>query len=94
MEASFSSKMLSVINPQYPVWDKYVLINLGLKAPYTYDKNRMSKIICIYNDIVTWYERFLNTEEAQNLIEKFDRHYPNSGITNLKKIDLIIWQTR
>ena len=94
VEASFSSKMLSVIDPQYPVWDKYVLQNLGLKAPYTYDKNRISKIICIYDEIISWYEHFLMTKEAQELIAKFDAYYPGSGTTNLKKIDFIIWQTR
>ena len=94
MEASFSSKMLSVIDPHYPVWDKYVLENLGMKAPYTYDKNRMKKILHIYQGIIDWYDYFLKTDEAISVIEKFDRYYPDSGITSLKKIDFIIWQTR
>ncbi len=94
IEASFSSKMLSIIKPIYPVWDKYVLQNLELKAPYTYSKNRIEKTINLYSEINKWYESFIQTNEAIEMIEKFDLRYPNSNITNIKKIDLIIWQIR
>ena len=94
VEASFSSKMLSVIDPSHPVWDKYVLTNLSIRAPYYYDRNRIQKIIDIYDEIVSWYTSFLKTTEAKTLIQKFDTYYPNTGITDLKKIDFIIWQTR
>ena len=31
IEASFSSKMLATLCPQKPIWDRYVVENLGLK---------------------------------------------------------------
>ena len=31
IEASFSSKMLATLCPEKPIWDRYVLENLGLK---------------------------------------------------------------
>ena len=94
MEASFSSKMLSVIDPSYPVWDRYVLTNLGLKAPPSYAKDREEKVILLYEAIVDWYASYLKTEEAAGLIQKFDTMYPHANITDIKKLDLIIWQMR
>lgn len=48
-EASFSSKLFATVASYKPVWDSFVLQNLGLKAPYTNDKRRMEKIIILYD---------------------------------------------
>lgn len=45
IEASFSSKLVVTINPNKPVWDEFVLQNLGIKKPTTYSKNRIEKTI-------------------------------------------------
>ena len=33
IHASFSSKLLATMNPDMPIWDKFVLQNLGLRTP-------------------------------------------------------------
>ncbi len=94
IEASFSSKLLASINPGMPVWDEFVLQNLQLKKPAQYDKNRLDKTINLYDSICNWYSEFLYTAEADKMISLFDIMYPKNNLTNVKKIDLILWQMR
>jgi len=94
VEASFSSKLLSIINPDMPVWDEFVLKNLNLKKPSTYSQERIQKTINLYSEICRWYNDFLKTDEAKQWIKLFDDQYPNYKISDVKKIDLILWQIR
>ena len=87
---SFSSKLLATVRPEMPVWDKFVLQNLGLKAPYYYEKDRMQKTEALYSSICQWYE----TPAAQENLNVFERIHPNVPITDVKKIDFILWLTR
>ncbi len=87
---SFSSKLLATVRPEMPVWDKFVLQNLGLKAPYYYDKNRVLKTEHLYQAICDWYK----TDEANEQLIYFNEHFSGVPITTTKKIDLILWQTR
>ena len=87
---SFSSKLLATVRPEMPVWDQFVLKNLGLKAPYYYDKNRVSKTEALYAAICDWY----HTDEAKERLTFFNSNFANIPITDTKKIDLILWQTR
>ena len=57
VHASFGSKLLATIRPNMPLWDKYVLQNLGLKMPGYYSKeNRIDAAINLYQQICTWYQ--------------------------------------
>lgn len=95
IEISFSSKLVATINPRSPVWDEFVLKNLNLKKPnYGSPETRINKAIEIYSKIQQWYSKFLITTEAKQWIELFDSRYPNTNITDVKKIDLILWQMR
>lgn len=86
--------MVASIHPERPVWDTFVLENTGLKAPYYGAKDKMKKIVTTYESLVNWYEDFLTTEDARKMITLFDEYFPNTPITHLKKIDLILWQMR
>lgn len=90
IHASFSSKLLATVRPEMPVWDKYVLSNLGLKAPYYSCKDRFQKVLDTYQKIWNWYQ----TPEAQSRIAVFDANFPHVDITDVKKIDFVLWQTR
>lgn len=90
LSPSFSSKLLATVRPEMPVWDQFVLKNLGLKAPYYYDKNRIQKTEALYQAICDWYE----TAEAKDRLNFFNSHFSDTSITDTKKIDLILWQTR
>lgn len=93
-EASFSSKLLATLNPDMPVWDMFVLENLGIKQINASAKNREQKIIDAYNQTCKWYNDFLNTEDANLIVKIFDEMFPDVCITNVKKIDMFLWQHR
>lgn len=94
-EPSFSSKMVATLDPHQPVWDMYVLQNLGLKAPTSYSKTKLDDSKKCYVAIEGWYQHFLGTSEARDWIEQFDSQVAeHANFTQLKKIDLILWQTR
>jgi len=90
IHASFSSKLLATVNPDMPIWDKFVLQNLGLRAPYYYEKDRLQKTIRLYREICDWYQ----SEEAIDKLKSFDKLFPNTNISNVKKIDFMLWATR
>ena len=94
IEASFSSKLMATINPDKPVWDEFVLKNLGIIKPPTYSKNRIEKTVAVYKQIEHFYDEFLQTMECQELVNIFDMHFPNTKITKTKKVDLLLWQNR
>lgn len=89
---SFASKLVATVRPELPVWDRYVLTNLGLKAPgyYLTPSTRIQRCVDLYAKICAWYE----TPAAQEKLELFESIFPNCPISNVKKIDLILWQTR
>ncbi|MEK7103369.1 MAG: hypothetical protein AAB870_03410 [Patescibacteria group bacterium] len=96
LEASFSSKIVATINPNFPIWDSEVLARLNLKAPRSQLARdiRFKEIVKMYNEIVSWYSDFLGTEEAKRMIKIFDEKIGTVDITDIKRIDFILWQTR
>lgn len=94
IEPSFSSKLVATINPNLPIWDSVVLKNLNLRPPQYYSKNRVEKTIDIYNKIIEWYDNFMVTSQGKKIIQLFKETYPESNITDIKKIDLVLWQIR
>ena len=95
IEASFSSKMIATIDPDKPIWDQYVLQNLGLEPKGKNPRERVENAILIYEKVETWYRDYLATEEARKNIEEFDRWLPSySWIPDIKKIDYLLWSRR
>ena len=90
IHASFSSKLLATVNPNMPILDKFVLQNLGLRTPYYYEKDRLQKTIQLYQQICDWYQ----TEEATQKLLLFNELFPDVDISNVKKIDFVLWATR
>lgn len=94
LEASFSSKLLATSNPDKAVLDSIVLKNLGLKLPYASAKNRKELIVSVFNELDESLNNLLDTKAGKYLVSSFDHMYPHSDITNIKKLDLVLWQTR
>lgn len=94
IEPSFSSKMVATINPNMPVWDKYVLQNLHYKLEGT-GELRLKNAIALYDKMIKFYINLLQTDEALRAIKIFDQALNDyAWITPTKKIDLILWQAR
>ena len=93
IEASFSSKLVATLNPEMPVIDSVVLRNLGLKLP-TASKDRLQKVAAIYEELGFRLDALLKSENGAQAILKFKDRYPGVQITNIKILDLILWQLR
>ena len=91
---SFSSKLLATVNPNKAVLDSIVLKNLGLKLPYSGAKNRQERIVDVFNQLDERLNMLLATSVGEYLVEAFTAMYPQAQVTDLKKLDLVLWQTR
>ena len=101
IDVSFASKMLAAVDPLLPIWDKYVLQNLGhLKRWKKMDgKDKMVRIDeaeKIYEDINSWYRIFVCSEDGKACIATFDSAVPHykEKLTEVKKIDFLLWSKR
>ena len=94
-EVSFSSKMAHTINPLNPIWDKIVTKeHFGINSPYPKAKNREKASCDKYDAYVDKFYDYMATKEGMALIHIFDLEFPESGISDVKKIDFILWQDR
>ena len=95
VEASFSSKMLATINPNMPIWDQFVLKNLGLKLTGSDSKEKLGNAIVLYEEIQKWYENYLKTDNAKECLAFFDETFVDyKWMTDVKKIDFFLWNMR
>ena len=95
IEASFVSKMISTIDESLPIWDQYVLSNLGLKLVGKTKEEKLENAICVYNKIKAWYDEFVSSEQGKSCIEEFDKVMPKyAWFSPIKKIDFFLWSMR
>lgn len=94
LELSFSSKLIHVINPNRPIWDKIVAENhFKMKLPgYGSDTSaRQKEIIKLYHEYCSRFYEFLDSADGQTILRLFNDKYPHTGFTDAKKIDFIMW---
>lgn len=95
IEVSFASKMLATLDTNKPIWDRYVVQNLNLELIGSTQENKLNNAIKLYADIESWYTEFLATDKAKECIIEFDKALPEySWISNIKKVDSILWSIR
>jgi len=93
-EASFASKLVATINPDMPVIDSIVLRNLELRLPPSGSKQRVARIQELHNRLAACFTEFLRTETGRYLVDRFREEYPSADISEIKMLDLVLWQTR
>lgn len=93
VEASFASKLAATVNPSLPIIDSVVLRNLGMKLPIS-PKNRFELIGKVYSEMEWRLNEILKSDIGIQAISKFQDRYPAADITNIKILDLILWQLR
>ena len=95
IEGSFTSKLLATINPNLPIWDQYVLKNIGLKVKETSKEEKLKNAVELYGKMVDWYSDFLVSTDGQQCIAEFDKCFPQySYFSEIKKTDFILWCSR
>ncbi len=78
VEASFTSKMISTLHPDSPIWDSLVFARLGLRLKGTTAKARLENAVEVYGEIVSWYETYLATEDAERNIRYSTSSFPTT----------------
>jgi len=89
MEESFASKLAATIDPSLPVIDKWVRDNLGLRRACSAESAKE-----IHQGIRDQYADFLSTEIGKYLVCRFRETYPEAHVTEVKMLDLVLWQIR
>lgn len=92
IEASFASKLLHTINAEMPIWDSIILGQIKVKPPYYSASNRLQAAIDCYKRIEDWYSSKLPSDEGREMISLFDSKFPHNEISDVKKIDFMLWQ--
>ncbi len=95
---SFASKIVATVNPNKPIIDRIVLRHFKISRPSYGDlKHKICKSINTYNEIKEEYLKFLKLKLGEELLDIFNnriKQQHNFNITNIKKLDFILWQTR
>ena len=95
LEMSFVSKMVAMADPSFPIWDSVVTKgHFGIVAPYANEKNRLQKGIDKYAQYCQRYYTYMQTAEAKAKITEFEHLFPGVDITDVKKLDFMLWQDR
>jgi len=94
-EPSFSSKLVATLNVNAPVWDSFVLGYALIKAPLYTSKTKVDQAEAAYKKLEEWHERHMKSDHGKLIIQTFEEMVPeHSGISDLKKIDFVLWQSR
>ena len=95
LEPSFASKMLATILPEKPIWDRYVVQNLELRLEGKTKQEKLEHAVTLYRYMEQWYADFLQTDQARECIEIFDKTLPDyRWLSDVKKVDCILWSIR
>ena len=95
LEMSFVSKMVALVSPTFPIWDSVVTKgHFGIIAPNINLKNRLQKGIEKYEQYRHCYDTYMQSDEAKNKIAEFNALFPKANITDVKKLDFMLWQER
>ena len=80
--------------PSLPVIDSFVLNNVGLKLPSVGSADRVRLTCVVYESLRQHYSAFLRSDSGRVLVREFRCYYPAADITELKMVDLVLWQRR
>jgi hypothetical protein len=98
IEPSFSSKLVATVRPEMPVYDKYVRANLLLAPPGNCKAPdvRVRDFIVLYSGLESRVVAIVqNPLFVQYLRPAFDtRFFAYAHLTDVKKLDLFLWQHR
>ena len=101
VEASFSSKLITTIDPNMPIYDSQILEfmisqDLDIKPYSTIKEKQKDNAIYNYKQIQDWFINFKNSEEGKAYIKRFNEILPKYAdkLSDTKKIDFLIWADR
>lgn len=97
LEPSFCSKLIATLNPDMPIWDKYVLQWLGFPKndEPKGKKQKIEYFASIYRMITKEYNGHFSDSNIEEAIKRFDASIPEGkNISKMKKLDFMLWSNR
>ena len=97
VETSFGSKLLATINPNVAPLDSVVLGHLNLCLPTRTgqsDPARIQQCVSVHNQLVEQMNQLITQPEFQQLKTRFEQGFPSYNFTDVKILDLLLWQYR
>lgn len=93
LEVSFSSKLVHTLDPEQPIWDQNVTDkHFGYKIPAYGTKDRDKKVLDRYMRYKKDFLKYVASDDGKAVIRAFDEVFPETGFTDLKKVDFVFWQ--
>lgn len=92
IQISFGSKVLATMDDNLGVVDMYVMNNLGFERKYGIANK--DYIINQYYQLNKMLNEILKSDRAKEFIKIFDDKFKGNKLTDIKKLDLILWQLR
>jgi hypothetical protein len=91
-EPAFASRLVATVDPAMPIWDRFVLMNTGFRAPSYLDPEKMERAARVYRQICDWYSSRLQSSGGQRILELFDEAVPeHPEFSALKKLEFVLW---
>ena len=97
VETSFGSKLLATINPHIPPLDSVVLGHLNLRLPTRTGQSKPSRIqdcVKVHDELVEQMHQLIAQSDFQQLKAEFEKKFPCYSFTDVKILDLLLWQHR
>lgn len=94
VEASFASKIVASLDPDGPVIDRWVLRNTAIELPRSVSPNRLRETALAYERLDRLCGEFLRSPVGRYLVRRFTARHRAPGITEMKMLDFVLWQTR
>ena len=94
-EPAFASRLVAAADPSQPVWDRFALMNAGLRAPSYLDPNKLEKAVSLYGRLGDWYAARLDSPGGRRILALFDEEAPEFGdLGPLQKLEFVLRRTR
>ena len=97
VETSFGSKLLATVNPHVAPLDSIVLKHLNLSLPKSAGQPKSSRIqqcVSVHNELVEKMNHLVTLPQFQELKKSFAVRFPGYTFTDMKILDLLLWQYR
>lgn len=97
IETSFGSKLLATVNPNVAPLDSIVLGHLDLALPINSKKpnqERVRECVNIHSQLVQKMNLLIKKPQFQLLKKAFLKKFPGYSFTDVKILDLLLWQYR
>ncbi len=90
-EPAFASRLVATIDPDRPVWDRFALMQSGLRAPAYLDPDKLRKAEEVYRQLREWYADYLQSDGGRRILELFDETAPDfADLGPQKKLEFVL----